>query len=120
MRDVRDGILGNASVGFSIHAAESVAGPDGEEWQRIVSWSPYEISIVAIGRDRAAHMRVGEEDAVRSLLSDRQAMQKAAMRLRRRSAIRAQAWERGSAGAGDVLAARFEIGRNGGENGRET
>src|SRR3546814_18229171 len=74
MRDVRDGILGNASVGFSIHAAESVAGPDGEEWQRIVSWSPYEISIVAIGRDRAAHMRVGEEDAVRSLLSDRQAM----------------------------------------------
>lgn len=111
-RDVRDGILCNASVGFSIRAAELYTAPDGERWQRITSWAPYEISIVALGEDRAAHLRVGDNEGLSRLLADRQAFQKTAALLRRRNALRADLWERWAPIAAEDVARRFQLDRH--------
>ncbi len=55
---VRDGIITNVSVGYSVHRFEQVEGGDEEiPVFRAVDWEPFEISMVPVGADPAATVR---------------------------------------------------------------
>jgi hypothetical protein len=62
-RKVKDGILGNVSVGYRVHKLEKVGdrkrGSSDEEIPtfRAVDWEPYELSMVPIGADAGAGTR---------------------------------------------------------------
>lgn len=51
---VREGVLRNCSMGFSIHEAEVVLDGDGDELWRLTKWEPFEISMVPLGADPGA------------------------------------------------------------------
>lgn len=48
---VKDGIVGNVSVGYMIHKAILVETKDGVETYRVTDWEPLEISLVAVPAD---------------------------------------------------------------------
>lgn len=48
---VKDGIVGNVSVGYMIHKASLVDTKDGVETYRVNDWEPLEISLVAVPAD---------------------------------------------------------------------
>lgn len=50
-QDVVDGIRGNVSVGYMVHAMELVSEKDGVSTYRVTDWEPLEISIVSIPAD---------------------------------------------------------------------
>lgn len=50
-QDVVDGIRGNVSVGYRVHAAVLESSKDGVETYRITDWEPYEISLVSVPAD---------------------------------------------------------------------
>ncbi len=59
---VRQGILPNVSVGYRVHKMEKVE--DGEAKVptfRATDWEPYEVSLVPMGADSAAHVRAAPE-----------------------------------------------------------
>lgn len=63
-QDIRDGILRNVSVGYSVSKWErKMPSKEGEvEVRTAVDWTPYEISIVPIGADAGAQVRAFEDD----------------------------------------------------------
>ena len=63
-RDVRDGILRNISVGYSVHRYEIIEGPDDKlPTYRAVDWEPMELSLVPIGFDDGGKVRSATEQA---------------------------------------------------------
>lgn len=60
-RKVSDGILRNVSVGYQVHKMEQVDPGNPEKKKpptyRVVSWTPYELSMVPIGADAGAMTR---------------------------------------------------------------
>lgn len=55
---VRRGVLGNVSVGYTVEKVERLPDPhEGLPVLRAIKWTPYEISIVAMGADPNAHVR---------------------------------------------------------------
>ncbi|CDF86339.1 peptidase U35 [Pseudomonas knackmussii B13] len=61
-RDVRDGILRNISVGYSVHRYEMTEEPDDKlPTYRAVDWEPMELSLVPIGFDDGAKVRSATE-----------------------------------------------------------
>jgi len=63
-RDVRDGILRNISVGYSVHRYEMTEEPDDKlPTYRAVDWEPMEISLVPIGFDDGAKTRSAKTPA---------------------------------------------------------
>lgn len=63
-QDIRDGILRNVSVGYSVSKWErKMPSKEGEvEVRTAVDWTPYEVSIVPIGADAGAQVRALEDD----------------------------------------------------------
>jgi hypothetical protein len=61
-QDVRDGIIGNVSVGYRVHKFEESRGKDGSLVRTAVDWEPFEISLVPMGADAGARLR-GEPGA---------------------------------------------------------
>lgn len=59
LEDVRDGIIGNVSVGYTVHKIQRIApAKDGDTWiYRAIDWEPSEISFVPIGADAGAGTR---------------------------------------------------------------
>lgn len=56
---VRQGILPNVSVGYRVHRFEEVKGSDPKiRTLRATDWEPYEVSLVPMGADSAAHVRL--------------------------------------------------------------
>lgn len=63
-RDVKDGILRNISVGYSVHRYVLVEGGDDTmPVYRAVDWEPMEISIVPVGFDDGAKVRSAKTPA---------------------------------------------------------
>lgn len=63
-RDVRDGILRNISVGYSVHRYEMTEEPDDKlPTYRAVDWEPMELSLVPIGFDDGAKTRGAKQAA---------------------------------------------------------
>lgn len=63
-RDVRDGILRNISVGYSVHRYEMTEEPDDKlPTCRAVDWEPMELSLVPIGFDDGAKTRSAKTPA---------------------------------------------------------
>lgn len=63
-RDVKDGILRNISVGYSVHRYVLVEGGDDTmPIYRAVDWEPMEISIVPVGFDDGAKVRSAKTPA---------------------------------------------------------
>ncbi|WP_448682591.1 prohead protease/major capsid protein fusion protein [Pseudomonas nicosulfuronedens] len=63
-RDVRDGILRNISVGYSVHRYEMIEAPDDKlTTYRAVDWEPMELSLVPIGFDDGAKTRGAKQEA---------------------------------------------------------
>lgn len=63
-RDVRDGILRNISVGYSVHRYEMIEAPDDKlTTYRAVDWEPMELSLVPIGFDDGAKTRSAKQEA---------------------------------------------------------
>nr|WP_256595875.1 prohead protease/major capsid protein fusion protein [Pseudomonas sp. RW407] len=63
-RDVRDGILRNISVGYSVHRYEMTEEPDDKlPTYRAVDWEPMELSLVPIGFDDGAKTRSTKTEA---------------------------------------------------------
>lgn len=63
-RKVRDGIIGNVSVGYRVYKFEKVEG--GEEKipvYRAVDWEPYELSLVGMPADAGARVRAAADAA---------------------------------------------------------
>lgn len=60
VRDVRDGIIRNVSVGYQTHRLEKVEETDGVPVYRATDWEPLEISLVPIGADPKAGVRSDE------------------------------------------------------------
>ncbi len=57
-RKIQDGIIKNLSVGYRVHKFEKVEGGEGTTPTfRATDWEPFEISVVAMGADAAAHFR---------------------------------------------------------------
>src|SRR5581483_7162664 len=57
---VRDAVVRNVSVGYTVDRVRIVKPKGGEVEQRIVErWTPYEISFVTIGADPGAQTRAG-------------------------------------------------------------
>ena len=58
-QDVKDKIIRNVSVGYSIHAIERIPPKkEGESWiYRAIDWEPTEISLVPIGADAGSGVR---------------------------------------------------------------
>lgn len=58
VKDIRDGIIRNVSVGYRYHRIEKTEAVDGKlpTW-RVVDWEPLELSAVAIGADPGAQVR---------------------------------------------------------------
>ena len=55
---VRQGILPNVSVGYRVHKFEKVEGVETKTpTYRAIDWEPYEVSLVPMGADSAAHVR---------------------------------------------------------------
>ncbi|MCT8970591.1 HK97 family phage prohead protease [Microbaculum marinisediminis] len=64
IRDIRDGIINNISVGYRTHRVE-IAERDGQvPLHRAIDWEPYEISAVPIPADPGAHFRAGGDEHV--------------------------------------------------------
>lgn len=64
--DIRDGVIRNISVGYSVQRMEvSEPGPDVGEMAvyRATAWCPYEISFVPIGADPGAQTRAAPDPA---------------------------------------------------------
>lgn len=60
--DVKSGILRNISVGYEVHEYEVTKPTDGTlPTYRAVSWSPLEVSLVAVPADAQAQVRSSEE-----------------------------------------------------------
>jgi hypothetical protein len=55
--DVRDGILRNISVGYSVEEWKTERGADGSITRRAVRWTPAEISLVPVPADASAQVR---------------------------------------------------------------
>lgn len=51
LKDVKDGVRCNVSVGYNINNMEYVGDRDGEPVYRVTDWMPYEISIVSVPAD---------------------------------------------------------------------
>jgi len=51
LRDVRDGILTNVSVGYRVHALKLDESTDEGDTYRVTDWEPLEVSLVAIPAD---------------------------------------------------------------------
>ncbi|MGG6994561.1 UNVERIFIED_CONTAM: hypothetical protein P3C97_30570, partial [Pseudomonas aeruginosa] len=63
-QDVRDGILRNISVGYSVHRYELIEAPDDKlPTYRAVDWEPMELSLVPIGFDDGAKVRSAKTPA---------------------------------------------------------
>lgn len=63
-RDVRDGILRNISVGYSVHRYEMTEEPDDKlPTYRAVDWEPMELSLVPIGFDDGSKTRSAKTPA---------------------------------------------------------
>lgn len=64
MADVRDGILRNISVGYSIFKLAELRGAEGDEFPTysVVDWEPFEVSLVPVPADTAAGVRSGAKD----------------------------------------------------------
>jgi HK97 family phage prohead protease len=61
VRDVKDKIVRNVSVGYIIHKFEETTGEDGSIPVRTATdWEPYEISLVPMPADAAAQVRSGK------------------------------------------------------------
>ena len=50
--DIVDGIRGNVSVGYQVHAMEKISETDGTPTYRVTDWEPMEVSIVSIPADQ--------------------------------------------------------------------
>ncbi len=66
-QDVQDGIIRNASVGASIYKLKDITEKDEEGNEKTksylaVDWEPMEVSLVPIGADPNAGLRLGEKD----------------------------------------------------------
>ncbi|MDI3259479.1 MAG: hypothetical protein QJR02_07260 [Sinobacteraceae bacterium] len=61
--DIRDGIIANVSVGYSIFKMERIPpARDGDPWvYRAVDWEPAEISFVPVGADAGAGTRAHDD-----------------------------------------------------------
>lgn len=66
--DLRDGIIGNVSVGYNVHRFKMIEPVEkGEAWvYRAVDWEPMEISLVPIGADAGASAK--QQDGQRALM----------------------------------------------------
>lgn len=66
VKDVRDNIIRNVSVGYVVHKYERIKAEKegGLDTLRAVDWEPMEISLVPIGADKGAGVR-SEESAVK-------------------------------------------------------
>jgi hypothetical protein len=62
-QDVRDGILGNVSVGYHIHRFEKVAEIDKIPVFRATDWEPAEVSLVPVGADPDSKVRSEQKEA---------------------------------------------------------
>lgn len=58
--DVKDGILGNVSVGYRVHAYEESVSAAGAIARLATDWEPFEISMVPMGADPGARVRGAE------------------------------------------------------------
>jgi HK97 family phage prohead protease len=59
---VRQGILGNVSVGYRVHKFEKAEGADSKTpILRATDWEPFEVSLVPMGADSTAQVRSGAE-----------------------------------------------------------
>jgi phage head maturation protease len=63
LRDIRDGILRNISVGYDVMKWEEGKDKDGKRFKRAVRWQPAEISLVPIPADASAQVRAAEMSA---------------------------------------------------------
>jgi len=62
IKDIRDGILPNISVGYRVHKFEEMPkNDDGVPVFRATDWEPYEISFVTIPADAQAQVRSDDE-----------------------------------------------------------
>lgn len=61
LRDVKDGIIRNVSVGYVVHTFEITKNEDKPDDWRAVDWEPYEISLVPIGADAGAGTRAADQ-----------------------------------------------------------
>jgi hypothetical protein len=57
LADVRDGILCNISVGYSVDEIRVTQNRDGPDLWEVVRWTPFELSLVAIPADAGAQVR---------------------------------------------------------------
>lgn len=65
IKDVKDGILRNISVGYAVHRFEQVEGGDEEvPVYRAVDWEPHELSFVPIPADMGAQVRNAPADTL--------------------------------------------------------
>ena len=68
-RDVRDGIIRNVSVGYSVQTWRVEKAAEGRIERRIATrWTPHEISLVPIGADPAAGVRSGAPSLERTAM----------------------------------------------------
>jgi phage head maturation protease len=63
LRDIREGILRNISVGYDVMKWEEGKDKDGKRFKRAVRWQPAEISLVPIPADASAQVRAAEMPA---------------------------------------------------------
>lgn len=64
--DIRDGIIRNISVGYTVQRYEITEAPGEVPLYRAVEWRPHEISFVTVPADAAATTRQSPESAQRS------------------------------------------------------
>ena len=72
-RKIKDKIIRNVSVGYSINKVERESQSNGVMLWRIVDWQPYEISIVTVGADAGAGIRSEEQTTYPVIFVDRAA-----------------------------------------------
>lgn len=61
-QDVRDGLIGAVSVGYAVSRYSETPGAKGQLPTRTaVKWTPFEISLVAMGADAHAHLRADDQ-----------------------------------------------------------
>jgi HK97 family phage major capsid protein/HK97 family phage prohead protease len=72
LRDVRDGILTNVSVGYRVHDMKLESSGDDGDIYRITDWEPLEVSLVAIPADKS--VGVGRSPEFENLLTRARAL----------------------------------------------
>jgi phage head maturation protease len=58
---IRDGIIRDVSVGYTIHRVEKTENVDSDDEWRVVDWEPLEISAVPIPADAGSQIRKADK-----------------------------------------------------------